>query len=248
MIHRQPDLENAVNTPGVESPSFACTSLHWQQYPDSFSGFTWKSLTWSTRSCKESKSRWHCDKKTCTVSSGKKKQQCTLAPALNCFYFSPSSSDRPAVHLQTGLEKLVCPWAAEWTSRKAGEALLLLQWARRTGTLETSPLPPRNGYEPSPAGTKPEKANIIQASLSFYSRPAILVIVVKLSNRSYRRSVFCNRPLSGRLLWVFCWMWRLVLSMFLPPAVLIWANALPHFALHHRFETLMRESEMARHQ
>lgn len=31
----------------------------WQQYPESFSGLTWKSLTWSTRSCRESKSRWH---------------------------------------------------------------------------------------------------------------------------------------------------------------------------------------------
>lgn len=38
---------------------FRAQPSHWQQYPESFSGLTWKSLMWSTKSCSESNSRWH---------------------------------------------------------------------------------------------------------------------------------------------------------------------------------------------
>lgn len=38
---------------------FRAQPSHWQQYPESFSGLTWKSLMWSTKSCSESNSKWH---------------------------------------------------------------------------------------------------------------------------------------------------------------------------------------------
>lgn len=105
----------------------------WQQYPESFSGLTWKSLTWSTRSWRESNNRWHWRQKSVqylNVNTKKKRHsslhQC-VAPTFLQRQASCSSAD------------------------SSGEALLSFVWPINMEDDRWSPVP-------APIGTKNWKA------------------------------------------------------------------------------------------